>query len=149
MSVRSGLLLCLLLATGRVAAVELITRDEAQTYQTHIVPSRDEVPADDRDAPRIVVFQPDLQASVRTPFPIEIFFKPADGARIAWPSLRVLYGSSQFDITSRIRQVARIADNSLFIQQAEIPPGTHRLTLKIADENKRTARRDLVIVVRN
>lgn len=130
-------------------ASQLVSEEEVRMYQSMVVPTSESLPSDDPGAPRIVIFQPDVDKSVRSPFQIEVFFRPNDGQRIAWDSFRVYYGTFQFDITNRILPIAKIHDNSIFISHAEIPAGKHRLTLKIADEKQRVSRRDVEIVVRN
>lgn len=133
----------------QVNAAQLVTEEEVRQYQSMMVPTGEALPPDDPGAPRIVIFQPDVDKTVRSPFPIEIFFRPNDGQSIAWESFRVYYGSFQFDITNRILPIAKIHDNSIYISHAEIPVGKHKLTLKIADEKQRVARRDVEILVKN
>lgn len=147
----AGLLLATSLAwiSSEAMASQLVTEEEVRMYQSMVVPTGDSMPPDDPGAPRIVIFQPDVDKSVRSPFQIEVFFRPNDGQRISWESFRVYYGTFQFDITNRILPIAKIHDNSIFISHAEIPAGKHKLTLKIADEKQRVSRRDLEILVKN
>lgn len=135
-------------ASGAEAS-QLVSEEEVRMYQSMVVPTAESLPPDDPGAPRIVIFQPDVDKSIRSPFQIEVFFRPNDGQRIAWDSFRVYYGTFQFDITNRILPIAKIHDNSIFISHAEIPAGKHKLTLKIADEKQRVSRRDVEILVRN
>lgn len=130
-------------------AVQLVSEDEMRIYQSVMVPAGEGLPSDDPGAPRIVIFQPDVEKSISSPFQIEVLFRPNDGQRIAWDSFRVYYGTFQFDITNRILPIAKIHDNSIFISNAEIPAGRHKLTLKIADEKHRVSRRDVEIQVKN
>lgn len=130
-------------------AAQLVTEEEMRMYQNMVVPTGESLPPDDPGAPRIVIFQPDVDKSIHSPFQIEVFFRPNDGQRIAWDSFRVYYGSFQFDITNRILPLAKIHDNSIYISHAEIPSGKHKLTLKIADEKQRVARREVEILVKN
>lgn len=136
-------------AASGAEASQLVSEEEVRMYQSMVVPTAESLPPDDPGAPRIVIFQPDVDKSVRSPFQIEVFFRPNDGQRIAWDTFRVYYGTFQFDITNRILPIAKIHDNSIFISHAEIPAGKHKLTLKIADEKQRVSRRDVEILVRN
>lgn len=134
---------------SQASAAQLVTEEEVRQYQNMMVPTGEALPPDDPGAPRIVIFQPDVDKTVQSPFPIEIFFRPSEGQRIEWGSFRVYYGTFQFDITNRILPIAKIHDNSIYIAQAEIPAGRHKLTLKIADERQRVSRRDVEILVKN
>lgn len=141
------ILLAGIFSYGICAAEYLVNFDEMEKYQSPLAPSASEKFNTDPDAPKIVVFQPDVDKAIKAPFPIEIFFQPASGVKVSWESFRVLYGNYQFDITNRFLKEARVSENGLYIPKADIPPGYHKLTIRIADERKKYAQKDFLVMV--
>jgi hypothetical protein len=84
-------------------------------------------------APTITIEDPDVARPVRSPVNIRIRFQPAANARIAVNSLRVRYGALGIDITRRILAHARPTQSGVFVEDAELPRGRHRVTIQIAD----------------
>ncbi|MSP02120.1 MAG: hypothetical protein EXR07_13875 [Acetobacteraceae bacterium] len=62
---------------------------------------------------------------------------PAPGAAIDAQTFRATYGFMGTDITARLLQHARITSQELAADNVAIPPGTHKVTLKIADSQGR------------
>lgn len=147
MAFRKIILFAGVLAHGICHAEYLIDFDEMTKYQSPVAPSAAEKFNTDPDAPKIVVFQPDVDKAIKAPFPIEIFFQPANGSKVSWDSFKVLYGNYQFDITNRFLKEARLSENGLYIPKADIPPGYHKLTIRIADERKKYAQKDFLVMV--
>ena len=79
--------------------------------------------------------------------PIEIFFRPHENQKILWSSFRALYGTMQFDITERLLKMAVISDNSLFVSNVDIPPGSHQITLLVTDDRQRKSQKEFILVV--
>jgi hypothetical protein len=77
--------------------------------------------------------EPDITRPVRSPVNIRISFQTAVNARIAVNSLRVRYGRLGIDITRRILAHARPTPSGVFVEDAELPIGRHRVTIQIAD----------------
>lgn len=89
-------------------------------------------------APNIQVLQPEISvAPLQNPIRIELQFSSASDADIDPASFRAYYGFLRIDITERIVKSVRVAKSGLKVENAEIPPGNHRLFLRIADSKKR------------
>lgn len=141
------LLIALLTISTQVVAQQLISREEYVKYQQISTTSAYESIPEDPRAPKIIISQPEVTKTVKAPFSIEVFFRPFENQKISWKSFKALYGSMQFDITDRLLKIATISDNSLYISNADIPVGTHRITLLIADEMQRKAQKEFIVAV--
>jgi len=121
----------------RADAWPLVTRQQLQ--REHAAPHNQTAPAQGRSgAPTIRIEEPDITNPVRSPVNIRISFQAAANARIAVNSLRVRYGSLGIDITRRILAHARPTQSGVFVEDAELPRGRHRVTIQIADNMGRT-----------
>jgi hypothetical protein len=110
----------------------LITRQESQRENAapHIQPA----PAAPRSGtPTIRIEEPDITRPIRLPANIRIRFQAAGDARIEVSTLRVRYGFLGIDITRRILAHARPNPSGVFVEDAELPRGRHRVTIQIAD----------------
>lgn len=141
----SYLFLCI--ASPLAMADLIVTQEEFDRYQNYTAPSKAEVDKSSIDGPKIVVFQPDLDKAIKSPFPIEIFFQPNEGKKISWKTFKVFYGNFQFDITSRFLKEARLTGNSVYIDKVDIPVGYHKLTIKISDEGNKSTQKDFLVLV--
>lgn len=141
------LLIALLAISTQGAAQQLVSQEEYVKYQQITATSAYESIPEDPRAPKIIIFQPEVTKTVKAPFSIEVFFRPFENQKISWKSFKALYGSMQFDITDRLLKMATISDNSLYISNADIPVGTHRITLLIADEMQRKAQKEFIVAV--
>jgi metacaspase-1 len=94
------------------------------------------------DAPTISILKPTVGQPIAPPVDIEVGFQAAGGARIDVTSLRIRYGMLGIDITERIRNsgAVSITPEGLTAHGAELPGGTHVLTIEIADDQHRRAR---------
>ena len=100
-------------------------------------------------APKIDVLQPVIsRASLQNPIRIELQFSSASDAEIDPGSFRAYYGFLRIDLTERILQNVRVAKSGLKIENAEIPPGSHRLFLRIADSKERATETEVRFVVK-
>ncbi|MBI1892314.1 MAG: hypothetical protein HYS18_16845 [Burkholderiales bacterium] len=90
-------------------------------------------------APLIDLKKPQIQDTLKAPFPIQLVFKPTDDAEVVPDSFKVLYGFLKLDITDRVVQNAKVTKEGLFVDQANIPAGTHKLLLQIRDSKNRKA----------
>lgn len=100
-------------------------------------------------APLIEIIRPEPVADlkVKAPFTIEVTFKAQNDAAIDPSTFKVMYGALKFDITSRITKVVTVSPKGFTVDNAQIPPGKHRLILQVFDEKQRVAERDLRIEV--
>jgi hypothetical protein len=113
----------------RVSAWPLVTRQQAQ--RENAAPHGQAAPAPTRSgAPTI---RPDITRPVRSPVNIRIRFRAATNAKIEVNTLRVRYGFLGIDITRRILAHARPTPSGVFVEDAELPRGRHRVTIQIAD----------------
>jgi hypothetical protein len=141
------ILATLLFTATHLAAQPLVSQEEYVKYQKISATIANDGFIEDPKAPKIIIFQPEVTKTVRAPFPIEVFFRPFENQKIAWGSFKALYGGMQFDITERLLKMATISDNSLYISNADIPVGIHRITLLIADDMQRKSQKEFIVAV--
>ena len=99
-------------------------------------------------APKIHVVQPEISGgSLQNPIRIELHFSSTSDADIDPGSFRAYYGFLRVDLTKRILKSVHVAKSGLKIENAEIPSGSHRLFLRIADSKERTTETELRFVV--
>jgi hypothetical protein len=99
-------------------------------------------------APKIHVLQPVIsRAPLQNPIRIELQFSSASDADIDPASFRAYYGFLRIDLTERILNSVRVAKSGLKIENAEIPTGSHRLFLRIADSKERTSETEVRFVI--
>ena len=90
-----------------------------------------------KDAPLIELFAPKLTDKVISPTPIELKFRPTPPSMVKTDTFRVLYGAFELDITKRILSVAKVTESGVFIQEASLPKGKHKLMMLIEDTSGR------------
>jgi hypothetical protein len=123
-------------------------RAEAQARITEPPRTRGLPTPEAPEAPKIHVLQPMISgASLQNPIRIELQFSSAPDAEIDPRSFRAYYGFLRIDLTERIVKSVRVARAGLKVENAEIPPGSHRLFLRIADSKERTTETELRFVV--
>jgi hypothetical protein len=116
----------------RASAWPLVTRQQVQRESA--APRGQAAPAPTRSgAPAISIEEPDITRPVRSPVNIRIRFQAAANARIEVNTLRVRYGRLGIDLTRRILAHARPTPSGVFVENAELPRGRHRVTIQIAD----------------
>lgn len=98
-------------------------------------------------APVIEVVAPAGDATVNSPLRLEVKFRPAPGARIVPDSFRLLYGLLKIDLTARLQRQARLSEGGVVVEGAVVPQGTHRLLLRVADDQGRMAEQAVVFHV--
>jgi hypothetical protein len=127
----SGLLLTIP-ARGAEAGWTLVTPEEAVQDRTR--PRRPEVRAIPvSKGPRIEMANPDVTRPVRYPINLRIQFVAQPGTSLDLATFKATYGYFDLDITRRILGHAKLSAAGLAADNAEIPPGDHRVTLSIAD----------------
>lgn len=96
------------------------------------------------DAPRIRVIAPALAgAPIGNPIRIDLAFVAAPDAEIDPASFRIQYGALRLDVTDRLLARVRVLKTGLQVDQVAVPPGNHRLLLRIADTKGRQGEADL------
>lgn len=144
---RLPLALAALLAAGTLPAqaFDLVTKEEARRdaaapdYATKTLPMA--------GAPTIELVAPDVKKPLSGAVNIVVRWAAADGASIDTRSFKLLYGRLRLDVTERIAGHAKITPTGLEAPNAELPEGSHRLTLQIADSLKRVGRHEVTVEV--
>lgn len=139
-----SLLVVLLLALPRYGSANsgamLVTLEEmnaSNLASIQIVP-RAVAP---KDAPTIELSSPKLSAPVSSPTPIELKFQPTLPSTVRPETFRVLYGAFEIDITKRILSVAKVSESGVFVQEASLPKGRHKLLMVVEDSAGRRGSR--------
>lgn len=85
------------------------------------------------DGPVIRIASPRDAGIYAGPFPVEVAFTPGEsGAAVDPASFKLVYKRGWgIDLTSRVKGF--VTAEGIRVEEAELPPGTHRLELSIAD----------------
>ena len=86
-----------------------------------------------KEAPLIEISAPKLSAPISSPTPIELKFQPTHPSSVKPETFKVLYGSFELDITKRILNVAKVTEVGVYVQEASLPKGKHKLLIVIED----------------
>lgn len=98
-------------------------------------------------APLIDVSSPKTEGTLKAPFPIHVAFKPQEGAEVVPGSFQALYGAFKFDITERITKKAKVTKEGIDVSEANIPAGSHKLTVRITDSQGRVGEKQVAFTV--
>lgn len=131
-----------------VADGTLVTPSEAREYQGE-AGYLEPLPLRPRSVlPGIDVLrpQPATDLKVKSPFALAVQFRGLDSP-IVPTSFRVLYGAERVDITQRITRNTRVDAGGFTLENAQLPPGRHKLVLEVQDEKQRVAQRELRLQV--
>jgi hypothetical protein len=103
----------------------------------------------DFNAPVITVVSPDHSGPIKPPVDIDLEFKAVQGANVDIGTLKIFYGFLHLDITQRILQApgVQISPAGLKASGAQLPSGSHKLLIQVADNLGRTARQPVEFVV--
>ena len=96
-----------------------------------------------KDAPVIELSAPKLSAAVSSPTPIELKFQPTAPSTVKPETFKVLYGSFEIDITKRILNLAKVTESGVFVQEANLPKGKHKLLMVVEDNAGRRGNRSI------
>ncbi len=130
------------------SAIDLITADEAQRSQQAppVVEAASSAP--DAMAPFIAVVDPQtIDKALKNPFRMEIDFKTQAGARLDFSSFRAYYGAFKVDITDRLLKEATRTSSGLRLSNVNVPSGSHKIVLRIKDDQSRMGERELYFKV--
>jgi hypothetical protein len=110
--------------------VVLVTEEEAAQPDT---PPETPRGACSETGPGIEVRSPADGQSYPAPLPVEVRFTPSAGARIDLSRIRVrlLKGPLGFDLTGRARPF--LSEQGVSMPRADLPRGTHRVEITVAD----------------
>jgi hypothetical protein len=98
-------------------------------------------PTDLPPPPAIDLVRPDISAPVRNPVTIEVRFRAGANHAIDMRTFNATYGRLGINITSRLLEHAATTPDGLSAENVELPTGSHRVTLSIADTSGKTASR--------
>ena len=87
------------------------------------------------DEPAIEIIRPVVkEGKVASPVAIEVRFKPVSGKAIDPASFKLYYGAFKLDVTDRLLKTAKVTPTGFSIDKVDIPAGSHRLVMKVADD---------------
>jgi hypothetical protein len=148
----AALLVGSMTSTAVQTGFSLVSADEYQSELTaRAAPGASFVArAADFNAPTITVVMPDPKLPIQPPVNIDVRFVAAEGATVNVASLRILYGFLKLDVTRRILDApgVQISPTGLKASGAQLPSGSHKLVIEIADNVGRTARQVLEFTVK-
>jgi len=142
-----GLAALVLSAASPSAAFTLVTPEEARAGAVEDRMALSAAPVDPRRLPQVLIDLPQQDNRYTAPLDIRLRFVPTPGARIDPGSFRAYYGLFGLDITQRILQNARLTETGLVAAGANIPPGSHRIQVQIADTSGRTSQHQFSFVI--
>src|SRR5262245_52088448 len=116
---------------------KLITPDEEA--RDNVAPQAP--PPDFTPAASIDLVRPDISRPIRNPATIEVRFSPGPGQSIDMATFNATYGLLGINITRRLLDRAVVTANGLAAENVELPAGSHRVTMSIADTSGKRASR--------
>jgi hypothetical protein len=88
-------------------------------------------------SPRIEIVYPDVRTPVVSPTRVQLMFRTVTPANIQPATCRALYGTWRVDITKRLLQYAKVTSDGINVDEAALPPGSHRIFLEVQDSDGR------------
>ncbi len=131
-TVRAGLAILLLALLLPARALELVSAEEAARPEAEQALTRGVTrgPAITQELPALG------KGPVRSPMQLKIVLKARGGARIDPASVQLTYlKNPMIDLTPRLR--AGISDGGIVADGLTLPPGLHRIQLRVADSEGR------------
>lgn len=145
---RAITMLWLLSLAWSAGAFELITTEEARRSQQAPPVTEAESSAPDPLAPLIAVVDPQaIDKALKNPFKMEIDIKTHAGARPDFASFKAYYGAFKVDITERLLRAATRTASGLRLSNVTVPSGSHKIVLRIKDDQSRMGERELYFKV--
>ncbi|MEO0314087.1 MAG: hypothetical protein RI928_543 [Pseudomonadota bacterium] len=141
----AALMLC---CTMPASAIELVTAEEASRSQQAppVVEAHSSAP--DPLAPMIAVVDPQkIDKALKNPFRMEIDFKTQAGAQLDFSTFKAYYGAFKVDITDRLLKEATRTASGLRLSNVNVPSGSHKIVLRIKDDQNRMGERELYFKV--
>ena len=135
------LLLCVVSLTA--FAEQLLVSVEEMNESNNAKPPFTAKSVASKDAPLIELSAPKLSSAVSSPTPIELKFQSTPPSTVKPETFKVLYGSFEIDITNRILNLAKVSEAGVFVQEASLPKGKHKLMMVVEDTAGRRGNRSL------
>ena len=97
--------------------------------------------------PIIDIRSPSLTGPVKAPVSIDLRCLTSGAAKINWESLKILYGAFKLDITDRVKKEAKVLPDGIQIASANLPSGSHKLVIQVANTEGKQAEREVRFIV--
>lgn len=141
----AALMVCFAISAS---AIDLVTPEEARRSQQAPPVAEAASSAPDPMAPSIAVVDPKaIDKALKNPFRMEIDFKVQAGARLDFASFKAYYGAFKVDITDRLLKEATRTASGLRLSNVNVPSGSHKIVLRIKDDQNRMGERELYFKV--
>ena len=138
-----------LAASVSAQTFDLVSKSEflaSETQEKRVLPFNARSTPGPSD-PVIDIRSPSLTGSVKAPVSIDLRFLTSGAAKINWESLRILYGAFKLDITDRVRKEAKVIPDGIQIASANLPSGSHKLVIQVANTEGKQAEREVRFTV--
>jgi hypothetical protein len=129
--------------TVSVLAAPLLVSQEEMNASNNASPPFTAKAVSVKDAPMIELKTPKLSTPVSSPTVIELKFEPTPPSSVKPDSFKVLYGSFEIDITKRILNLAKVTETGVFVPEANLPKGKHKLLMVVEDTAGRKGNRSI------
>ena len=97
--------------------------------------------------PIIDIRSPSLTGPVKAPVNIDLRFLTSGASKVNWDSLKILYGAFKLDITDRVKKEAKVLPDGIQIASANLPSGSHKLVIQVANTDGKQAEREVRFTV--
>ena len=97
--------------------------------------------------PMIEIRSPSLTGPIKAPVSIDLRCLSSGAAKINWESLKIMYGAFKLDITERVRKEGKILSDGIQIASANLPSGSHKLVIQVANTDGKVAEREVRFTV--
>ncbi|NBS97663.1 MAG: hypothetical protein EBT08_16195 [Betaproteobacteria bacterium] len=149
---KSFLSCCLALAlTTSVSAqtFELVSQSEylASEAQQKLAPPFTARSTPGPSDPMIDIRSPSLTGPVKAPVSIDLRCLTSGASKINWESFKIFYGAFKLDITERVRKEAKMVPDGIQISSANLPSGSHKLVIQVANTEGKQAEREVRFTV--
>ncbi|MCC6775426.1 MAG: hypothetical protein IT537_02145 [Hyphomicrobiales bacterium] len=96
--------------------------------------------------PKIMLISPTANASLKSPFRLQLKFETFGGAKIDPESVKVTYlKNPSVDLTTRVAPLTQ--GNGIDVAAAEVPPGTHHIRVNVKDSEGRAGSANFALKV--
>ena len=120
---------------------QLLVTVEEMTESNNAHPPFTAKSVPNKDAPVIELTAPKLSVPLSSPTAIEVQFLPTAPSSVKPESFKVLYGAFEIDITKRILSLTKVTETGVFVQEARLPKGKHKLLMIVEDSSGRKGNR--------
>jgi hypothetical protein len=145
---KTGAAVLMLCCAISASAIDLVTAEEARRSQQAPPVAEAMSSSPDPMAPLIAVVDPQtIDKAVKNPFRMEIDFKTQAGARLDFSTFKAYYGAFKIDITDRLLKEATRTSSGLRLSNVNVPSGSHKIVLRIKDDQNRMGERELYFKV--